>query len=191
MATTRTRKIEAGSVGKRAPRAQTTVRQARVRRRVARKEHDDVAHALLRASSAFRRLTAQRVKEACAVTGIQADILLLLAAEPALLGNDLAEMAGVNASTISHALDAMEKRRLLTRKRCSEDRRIVHIVLTEPAKRIAENVLDITQGVMIALTAGMSRSDLQAMQRCLQQVAQNGQAHVRFPRSEIRASRKS
>lgn len=153
----------------------------RARRFAARHKHDNVAHALVRTSSAFKRLTTQHMKEEFNITGIQAEILMLLATEPAMLGNDLAAVAGVNASTVSHALDMLEKCGLLKRRRCTDDRRIVRIALTDQAKRIARRTVEITQHIVDALTTGISKADLLALQRGLERMADNCQNHVRSP----------
>jgi DNA-binding MarR family transcriptional regulator len=157
------------------------VQKIKARRFAARNRHDNVAHALMRTSSAFKRLTTQRMKEEFHITGVQAEILMLLATEPAMLGNDLAAVVGVNASTVSHALDVMEKYGLLTRRRCTQDRRVVRIALTEQAKRIARRTIEITQHTLDVLTTGVSKTDLQALQRGLKRMADNCQGHARFP----------
>jgi DNA-binding MarR family transcriptional regulator len=164
-----------------APKRGATAQRAKARRSTARSHHDNVAHALVRTSSAFKRLTTQRMKEEFDITGIQAEILMLLATEPSMLGNDLAAVVGVNASTVSHALDGMEKYGLLTRTRCTVDRRVVRIALTDQAKRIASRTIDITQHILDALTTGLSKSDLQALQRGLKRMADNCQTYARSP----------
>jgi DNA-binding MarR family transcriptional regulator len=158
-----------------AGRGDADVQKARARRSAARHQRDNVAHALVRTSSAFKRLTTQRMKEEFNITGVQAEILMLLATEPAMLGNDLAAVVGVNASTVSHALDMLEKYGLLTRRRCTDDRRVVRIALTDQAKRIARRTIKITQHILDALTTGISKADLQALQRGLKRMADNCQ----------------
>lgn len=160
----------------------TTAKKATVRRMAARDHHDNVAHALVRTSSALKRLTTRHIREEFNITGIQAEILMLLAAEPVMLGNDLAAVVGVNASTVSHALDVMEQQGLLTRRRCTQDRRVVRIALTDPARRIARRTIEISQHILDALTAGISKSDLQALQRVLKRMASNCRAHTPLSR---------
>jgi DNA-binding MarR family transcriptional regulator len=157
-------------------------KKAKARRIAARSHHDNVAHALVRTTSALKRLTTRHVREEFDITGIQAEILMLLAAEPAMLGNDLAAVVGVNASTVSHALDVMEQHGLLTRRRCTDDRRVVRIALTDQARRIARRTIEISQHILDALTTGISKSDLRALQRGLSRMAINCQTHVRLPR---------
>jgi DNA-binding MarR family transcriptional regulator len=152
--------------------------RSRARRRAARSQSDNIAHALVRTSSAFRRLTMQRMKREFGMTGVQAEILMLLATEPEMLGNDLAAVVGVNASTVSHALDMLEKAKLLTRRRSTDDRRIVLIALTERAHRIARRTVDITQHILDALTTGVSKTDLHALRRSLQRMADNCHSHA-------------
>ena len=160
---------------------------------LAAEDQDNVAHALVRTTSAFKRLTTQRMKGEFDITGIQAEILVLLAAEPGMLGNDLAAVIGVNASTVTHALDAMEKQRLLTRRRCMEDRRVVRLALTEKAKRIARRSMDVTHHLLDALTAGLSQTDLYALRRSLERMAHNcqAQAHLSHRNGDLRTMRKS
>jgi DNA-binding MarR family transcriptional regulator len=155
--------------------------QARASRMAARSHHDNVAHALVRTTSALKRLTTQHIKEEFAITGIQAEILMLLVTEPAMLGNDLAAVVGVNASTVSHALDVLENLGLLTRRRCTDDRRVVRIALTHQARCVARRTIEISQHILDALTTGISKSDLQALQRGLKRMADNCQTHARFP----------
>lgn len=157
----------------------TKVNKARAHRMAARGRHDNVAHALVRTSSALKRLTAQHMRKEFDISGIQTEILMLLATEPAMLGNDLAAVVGVNASTISHALGTMEKLGLLTRRRCTEDRRVVRIALTAQARRIAQRTIQITQQILGALTTGISKPDLQALQRGLKRMADNCQTDAR------------
>ncbi|MBE1160842.1 MarR family winged helix-turn-helix transcriptional regulator [Dyella acidiphila] len=168
----------------------SAVQTTQTRRVAARSKHDHVAHALVRTAAAFKRLTTQRMKDEFAITGIQAEILMLLATEPSMLGNDLAAVVGVNASTISHALDALEQRQLLTRRRCTDDRRVVRIALTDQAKRIARRTIAITQHILDALTAGISHSDLQALQRGLRRMVDNCRADA-GPSPRSGRSRKS
>ena len=197
MATSSTRKNTSSATVRSAvaatPKRGSDAQKVRARRLAARSRYEHVAHALVRTSAAFKRLTTQRMKEEFAITGIQAEILMLLATESAMLGNDLAAVVGVNASTISHALDAMEKQHLLTRRRCTEDRRVVRIALTEPARRIARRTIEISQHILDALTTGISRSDLQALQRGLKRMAENCKADAPASRRsrDVRAVRTS
>jgi DNA-binding MarR family transcriptional regulator len=165
-----------------------TAKKARARRMAARSHHDNVAHALVRTTSALKRLTTRHIKEEFGITGIQAEILMLLATEPSMLGNDLAAVVGVNASTISHALDMMEQYGLLTRSRCTDDRRVVRIALTDQARRMARRTIEISGHILDALTTGISKSDLQALQRGLKRMADNCRLHARLPR-QSRAAR--
>lgn len=159
-----------------------TAKKATARRMAARHHHDNVAHTLVRTSSALKRLTTRHIREEFNITGMQAEILMLLAAEPVMLGNDLAAVVGVNASTVSHALDVMEQHGLLTRRRCTDDRRVVRIALTDQARRIARRTIEISQHILDALTTGISKSDLQALQRGLKRMADNCHAHTPLSR---------
>jgi DNA-binding MarR family transcriptional regulator len=165
-----------------APASGAKAKKAKARRMAARTHHDNVAHALVRTTSALKRLTTRHIREEFDITGIQAEILMLLAAEPVMLGNDLAAVVGVNASTVSHALDVMEQYGLLTRRRCTEDRRVVRIALTDQARRIARRTIEISQHILDALTTGISKSDLLALQRGLKRMADNCQTHAHLPR---------
>jgi len=139
---------------------------------------DDIARSLVRATSLFNRLTRQRVKAEFNITSMQAEILILMAVEPSLLGNDVAAAIGVNPSTVSNALDGMEKCGLVTRQRSTEDRRIVLITLTSLAKRIAGRATKISRGTVSALITGISESDLHIIQRGLKKMADNSRAHT-------------
>lgn len=61
----------------------------------------------------------------------QAHLLEPLADGTARGVGDLALAAGVSRPTATRMLDGLERERVVTRERCSEDRRCVHVALTE------------------------------------------------------------
>ena len=75
----------------------------------------------------------------------------------------------------------MENLGLLTRRRCTEDRRVVRIALTEQARGVARRTVEIGRDLLDALTSGISKPDLQALQRGLKRMAENCETHARVP----------
>ncbi|MBA2716985.1 MAG: MarR family transcriptional regulator [Propionibacteriales bacterium] len=65
--------------------------------------------------------------------GLQGRILKVLTDRQPRAGSNLADYAGVSAMAISKAVMALERRGLVERYLCSQDRRMVRVVLTARA----------------------------------------------------------
>jgi len=74
----------------------------------------------------------------------QCVVLQTLLAEPADVSN-LARALGVTNSAMTRLLDGLEQRELVARERTSDDRRRVHLTLTEPGRMEAERLRDLTR----------------------------------------------
>lgn len=104
------------------------------------------------AGSRLRDAVGRRAQREFGLTALQSDMLLLLALRGSMISTELATACGVNASTVTHAVDAGIERGLMLRERNEEDRRLVDIVLTMAGKRMAERVR--------ALVADLARTAL-------------------------------
>lgn len=110
---------------------------------------------LMLAGSRLRDAVGRRAQREFGLTALQGELLLLLAARGSMISTELAAACGVNASTVTHAVDAGIDRGLMLRERNEGDRRLVDIVLTPAGKRMAERVR--------ALVADLARTALEGV----------------------------
>ncbi len=110
---------------------------------------------LMLAGSRLRDAVGRRAQREFGLTALQSDMLLLLAVHGSMISTELAAACGVNASTVTHAVDAGIERGLMRRDRNEADRRLVDIVLTPAGKRMAERVR--------ALVADLARTALEGV----------------------------
>ncbi|SEM81042.1 DNA-binding transcriptional regulator, MarR family [Luteibacter sp. UNCMF331Sha3.1] len=110
---------------------------------------------LMLAGSRLRDTVGKRAQREFGLTALQSDMLLLLALRGSMISTELAVTCGVNASTVTHAVDAGIERGLMRRERNEADRRLVDIALTAAGKRMAERVR--------ALVADLARSALEGV----------------------------
>lgn len=110
---------------------------------------------LMLAGSRLRDTVGKRAQREFGLTALQSDMLLLLALRGSMISTELAVACGVNASTVTHAVDAGIERGLMRRERNEVDRRLVDIALTAAGKRMAERVR--------ALVADLARSALEGV----------------------------
>ncbi|SEW06011.1 MarR family transcriptional regulator [Luteibacter sp. 329MFSha] len=110
---------------------------------------------LMLAGSRLRDTVGKRAQREFGLTALQSDMLLLLALRGSMISTELAVACGVNASTVTHAVDAGIERGLMRRERNESDRRLVDIALTPAGKRMAERVR--------ALVADLARTALEGV----------------------------
>lgn len=134
---------------------------------------EHIARSLIKTCDAFKRLIAKRIKDELDITGTQADILMILASESAVLVNDLALLLDANISTVSQALNGMEKRGLISRNRIEEDRRVVCVGLTKAAVGPTHRVIEVTQRMFDHLVSEICKSDVQVLRRSLKKMSDN------------------
>lgn len=94
------------------------------------------------------------------------DVMATLSGQPErqLRPTDLADQVVISPSTLTRRLDSMERRGLVTRRRCREDARGVYVALTddgfEALQKAAPSHVD---GVRRHLIDRLSRSQLEAL----------------------------
>jgi DNA-binding MarR family transcriptional regulator len=109
--------------------------------RAAGSQSGDVAEAVLRASRALVAVAARSLATvADDVTLPQYRALIELAARGPLRLADLAEALTVDRSTATRMCDRLVRKRLVTRRRGSEDRRVVRVSLTETGLELVAEV---------------------------------------------------
>ena len=126
---------------------------------------------LMLAGSRLRDAVRRRAQREFGLTALQSDILLMLASRGSMISTELASACGVNASTVTHAVDAGVERGLVLRVRNEADRRLADIALTPAGKRMAERVRALIADLARAALEGVDHPGLLA--ESLAQVTRN------------------
>jgi DNA-binding MarR family transcriptional regulator len=133
----------------------------------------ELGRGLMVAGARLRDAVGRRAQREFGITALQGDMLLLLVARGTLISTELAVACGVNASTVTHAVDAGIERGLLRRERNDADRRLVDIVITPAGKRMAERVRALIGELARDALEGLEQPDLAVVAASLTQVIQN------------------
>ena len=99
---------------------------------------------------------------------------LLLCAETT--NAQLAKDLGMDPASVTRALDRIEVKGLLRRERSTSDRRVVHLVLTEAGREVAEKVPPVLVDVFNAHLAGFRPEEFELLMSLLQRMLANGEA---------------
>src|ERR1700728_4170931 len=89
---------------------------------------------------------------------------------------ELAEAVGVREATLTHHLNAMEARGLLTRTRDAANRRVHVVALTEAGEAAFVRMRDTAMAFDAKLRAGLAEADLATLSTLLGQLAANAGA---------------
>lgn len=88
----------------------------------------------------------------------------------------LARDLGVDPASVTRLLDRLEAKGLVVRERSREDRRVVHLVLTEAGRTLGEQVPPVLAGVLNAHLAGFSTDEWTQLMTLLRRMRSNGEA---------------
>jgi DNA-binding MarR family transcriptional regulator len=133
----------------------------------------DLGRHLMLAGSRLREAVGRRAQREFGITALQSDMLLTMAARGSMISTELAAACGVNASTVTHAVDAGIERGLMRRDRSEADRRLVDIALTATGKRMAERVRALIADLARTALEGVDHPDLTVLAESLAQVTRN------------------
>ena len=87
-----------------------------------------------------------------------------------------AREAGIDAGAMTRMLDRLEAKGLLQRERCTADRRVVRVSLTERGQELVKEIPHILADVLNSHLAGFTHDELQTMLGLLQRFVRNGEA---------------
>jgi len=133
----------------------------------------DLGRGLMKAGSGLRDRLGRRAQREFGITALQADMLLMLAAHGTMIPTELASACGVNASTVTHAVDAGIERGLMRRERHELDRRLVNVAVTPAGKRMAGRVRALIADLARGALEGVNAPDLAVLAASLAQVMRN------------------
>lgn len=81
------------------------------------------------------------------ITGQQMGILLALVRGEVSTPLEISRALGIDTGLTTRMLDKLENKDLVQRRRCEEDRRVVHVLLTQKGTEVARRIPDVTPDV--------------------------------------------
>lgn len=133
----------------------------------------DLGRELMMAGSRLREAVGRRAQREFGITALQGEMLQLLAAAGSMISTELAARCGVNASTVTHAVDAGIAHGLMKRERNAMDRRLVDIALTPAGRRMAERVRILVGELAHQALEGIGTPGLLSLHEGLMRVTKN------------------
>ena len=128
----------------------------RARRTVEAQRLLDLLNAL--GSTTFRQLLWQKASE-IDLTYAQSQVLFHVAEHPDCHMGEVAKAFGVTLPAVTHIVDRLEQKNLLTRVDHPTDRRVYVLDLTRPGQALVEELQAIRLSAMEEVLAGMSVAD--------------------------------
>jgi DNA-binding MarR family transcriptional regulator len=136
-------------------------------------EIDAILEAIVYLSTESRRITKELARRAD-LTGPQLTVLKMLEGLGDLSLSDLSERIRAQNSTVTGIIDRMEREGLVVRARSTEDRRVVHIKLTDRGAKIAAQIavepMEIFRTALESLSAGEMRDLLKILTKIARRV---------------------
>ncbi|GGA78126.1 MarR family winged helix-turn-helix transcriptional regulator [Ornithinibacillus halotolerans] len=83
---------------------------------------------------------------------------------------EVSEAVLINTGSITYVIDKLEKKGLLERSNCKEDRRVVYIQITEEGKQLMDTIFPQHQQVIEELFDGIAEEDIETTINVLKQV---------------------
>lgn len=108
------------------------------------------------------------------VTPGQYGVLRCLWEQDTMNPKEMAQILGLETSTISGVLDRMQKKALIDRVVDPNDRRCVRVVITETGAALEEPITTMTGTLNADILQDLSPEDSAALIRILQQLAERG-----------------
>jgi len=91
----------------------------------------------------------KKVERETGLTGPQLWAIKVIAEHAPIKISALARRMYLHPATIVGIVDRLEKRGLVERERCSRDRRVVHVGLTEAGKQVVATSPEVAQGLLV------------------------------------------
>ncbi|MGN6649435.1 MarR family winged helix-turn-helix transcriptional regulator [Trinickia sp.] len=134
---------------------------------------ESVGYLIARAKSSLSNLVTQRTLGELGITSTQASMLFMIASGRCSLAAELARDYGIDASAVTRLIDRLEKRNLLSRVRSSEDRRAVHLAVTDEGRELAAKMPGIFGGVVDKALAGFTPEEVGFLKSMLRRILAN------------------
>ncbi len=114
--------------------------------------------------------------QGCDLTGMQWGPLWLISRGKADTVAACAREAGIDAGAMTRMLDRLEAKGLLERTRSTQDRRVVHVSLTERGQEAAARIPHCLAEVLNRQLRGFSREEVDSLLGLLRRFVSNGGA---------------
>lgn len=142
-----------------------------------RPEIDSIVETIIYLYTESRRLTKGMAREV-GLTGPQLTVIKLLETFDDLSLSSLSERIRAQNSTVTGIIDRMEREGLVRRERSTQDRRVVHIRLSDKGARLARQVqvepMEIFRGALLSLT----HADLKDLLRIMNKLQKYVRTHL-------------
>lgn len=83
---------------------------------------------------------------------------------------------GIDPGAMTRSLDRLQTKGLVRRERSTEDRRVVHLTLTEEGRKVAQEVPAVLAGVLNGHLHGFSEDEWKLLLQFLHRMLANGEA---------------
>ena len=141
-------------------------------------EVDQILEAIIYLYTESRRITKELARRA-ELTGPQLTVIKMLETVGDLSLSDLSDRIRAQNSTVTGIIDRMEREGLVTRARSTEDRRVVHIKLTEKGEALARDIPVEPMEIFRSALSGLSVTEVKDLLKVLTKLAKRVQAIVR------------
>ena len=105
----------------------------------------------------------KRVERETGLTGPQLWAIKVIAENAPINVSELARKMYLHPATIVGIVDRLEKRGLVERERCSKDRRVVHVGLSDAGRRVVATSPEVAQGLLVKGLEVLSDSELRTI----------------------------
>lgn len=136
-------------------------------------EIDAILEAILYLYTESRRVTKELARQV-ELTGPQLTVLKMLEGMGDISLSELSERIRAQNSTVTGIIDRMEREALVVRTRSTEDRRVVHIKLTDKGSKIARAIavepMEIFRGALESLSPAETRDLMKILTKIARRV---------------------
>ena len=136
-----------------------------------------VKHPLLTIRAALKRRYIHemaQVQNKWQLTGMEVDVILFLGNNPGYdTATDMVQLCQLTKSHVSKAVDHLTELGLITQERDQQNRRRVHLRLTDAAQPVLEAGQAAQKRFVDVLTRGLTDKDKEQMKRMLETIARN------------------
>jgi DNA-binding MarR family transcriptional regulator len=108
------------------------------------------------------------------LTAMQWEPILLLFLERADTVAALARESSVNCGAMTRMLDRLEEKQLVRRRRSDDDRRVVHLELTDKGMRVGDEIQPLINAALKRHLRGFSDKEISTLTDFLRRMLENG-----------------
>jgi DNA-binding MarR family transcriptional regulator len=119
-------------------------------------------------------LASDRRLAAFELSAAQFSVVASLAGEERKSASDLCKVISYDAGAMTRMLDRLEAKGLIRRNRSPEDRRLVHLELTEEGRAAYPRMRELALGVANRFLRGFSKAEARQLEGLLNRMLENG-----------------